>query len=122
MLALIEQGKLSEELDKAGGKGAFPNDIATLIAKHVPADKEVEDEEVTHLRLKVKEGMTRSEIPAKCVSSRAWLAVHHDVWPTQDSAPPTSIAMLRHHVQVPQATHHGYRTSDRPKQHTSSPP
>lgn len=64
----MEEGNLSERLDAAEGKGAFPSDIATLVSQHTPEDKPAADEEVTALRSTLKDSMPRSDITALCAS------------------------------------------------------
>lgn len=69
LLDLMGQGKLSERLDAAEGKGAFPDDIATLISQRAPKDAPAAvDEEIQALKKSLKDNMPRSAITATYAS------------------------------------------------------
>lgn len=66
----MAQGKLPDRLAAAEGKGAFPDDIASLIAQQAPETTETTvDEEIVSLRDTLRKDMPRS--PVECVLSIA---------------------------------------------------
>eukprot|EP00892_Ulva_mutabilis_P005886 jgi/Ulvmu1/366/UM001_0373.1 len=88
LLDIIKKEELTQRLDAAAGKAAFPNDIATLIEQHAPEEKSTEDEEVTELRKTLKNTMPRADIAAKGSSVQGISAADLTSFLTSLSPPP----------------------------------